>query len=180
MMFLPFRSVLLSVLPKIAFFSIAFFLVGCNPVENRSAGGAPFAYNEDTVAGFMGECLAVSTVEQCLCVLDRFRAETSENAYSALRKTGDYPQAYARHASGCGAPAVVSAAAPASGVAAQGPLPVSPVGSAPVAAPTAPVERKVTNAEACLQERLAAAAAKASDGSVPIDEFERIRAACGA
>jgi hypothetical protein len=180
MMFLPFCLVRPSVLPKIGFFAIVLFLVGCSPVENRSTAGAPFAYNEDTVAGFMGECLAGSTVEQCLCVLDRFRAETSEDAYSALRKTGDYTQAFDRHAAGCGAPSVVSAAPPASGASSPGALPASPVASSPVATPAVPVERQVTNAEGCLQERLAVAAAKAGDGSVPIDEFERIRAACGA
>lgn len=160
----------------------ALLLLGCTSPVEQAGGDVPFAYQEQTVSTFMADCMAELNVEQCLCVLDRFRVDSSESAYLELRNGNRYRKVFGDHAMACGAPRAAVAAKLPSSLPAT--IPVTPgipaaVGSSTAAPPSVPTERKVTNAEACLQERLAAAAAKAPDSAVPLDEFERIRNACG-
>lgn len=157
---------------------VALLAGGCTSSVEQNTRSAPFSYQEQTVSTFMSECMSELTIEQCLCVLDRFRGASSEAAYVALRDGDRYRNFFRAHAMACGAPRTLAAES-----GSQSPVAVSSaaaVSSSPaVALPPVPAERKATNAEVCLQERLAAASAKAPDGSVPLEEFDRIKKECG-
>lgn len=161
---------------QLAVVLLALLIAGCTASNDSSLGSTPYNYSEKTVSQFMGDCLRSRSVGPCLCILDRFRAELPDGGFAALSVTQDYRRAYSRHAIACGAEVQRETQ-----LLGSPPSPTPPLNaSQPSLARPEAVERTASDAEACFQERLVAAAAKMPDGSLPIADFERLKAECGA
>lgn len=132
-----------------------------NPKVTQVAG---FDYSQATVERFVSACIQQpgSTVARCACLLDQFRAAAPESKLvEAFRPDGliSFP---AKFLDACD-------------------IKVQAVGIPTPPPETLPPQsvRQASDIESCIAEKTAAAMAAASDGSLPIEVFDRLRKECG-
>ena len=148
-------------------------LTACRGGGGQEAVARGHSYSEDTIGTFVNQCIwrPRVTAAQCACLLEKYRTDFSEKEFlELLAKPATNSKAMAfDKACGIGSP-VLGSATKSRGV-------TAPPAAAPDV-PKGPIERPATEAEVCVQERLAKEMAR-SGGTVSVEIFDQVRAVCG-
>lgn len=177
--------------------SFACFLIvaACNSQESKNRVNLA-AETEANLERFMSDCLLRYRARQCVCMLaTRERARSVDQLAAGIardiRGSSDSSALY-EYADQCDESkdrstqmkALITAGEVNSRVVPND-VPDAQSASASPSAPRsislldAPVERLITDVEACIQTQVLAQVAKSQDGSMSIAEFEEVRKNCG-